>query len=906
MATEHSAISQFNRGLIDPRALARVDVKRVAMSAETQTNWIPRTLGSMSLRPGTEYIDSTYSDSEARHIPFVFSVDDTAIVEITDSIMRVRVDEAAVQRHSVSSAISNGTFTTDLTGWTDADESGAASAYATGDYLSLIGTRFNAAIRRQQVTVIQADRGVEHGLKIVVERGDVTIKVGSTSGGSDYIAERQLGAGVHSFAFTPSSDFHIELSNRAEAAAYVDSIAVESGGDMAIAVPWKVGDLENLRWDQSASVVYVAADGYQQRKILRWAQRSWSVVRYQPKDGPFRTVNTTTLTMTAGALTGDTTLTASRAYFDSEHVGALFELTSRGQKVSVTLTGEGQFSDAIRVVGVGSSRIFDLDITGTWVATVTLQRSFDDQVSWTDVTTYTTNQNTTVNDGLDNEIVFYRIGIDTGDYTSGTATAVLEWSGGGITGHCRVTGYTSSTVVNIAILDHIGQTSATDNWAESVWSDYRGWPTAVALYEGRLWWAGKDWIIGSVSDAFESFDDEVEGDSGPIIRTMGSGPIDFINWLLPVQRLLIGLQSAEVSARGTAQDELLTPTNFNIKQASTLGSDRVRALKTDADAIFVQRSGLRLYQASFDLTANDYAPRDLTVLIPDIGDPGIVHIAMQRTPDTRIHCLRADGTVAMLIFNPIEDVKAWVEIEVANSAAGAGEVEDIFVMPGDIEDVVYYCVKWTIASTVKRFLLKWSLEADCIGGDPFNEQADAFRMFINNPASATVSGLSHLEGESVIVWADGKCLRTSAGAIATFTVSGGAIALTNAGSAYTGTRGLVGLQYTGQFKSAKLPYAASLGSPLGENQQIKQIALICTNTHNQGLQFGRDFTNMDNLPKVIDGAAVDADDVHAFLDDGKVTFPGLSDTDTRLCLQATAPRPATVAAAILTITTFDA
>ena len=891
----------FNRGVVDSRALSRVDIKRLAMSAETQTNFIPRTMGSMTLRPGTEYIDSTYSDGEAVHIPFIFSIDDTAIIEITDSIMRVRVDEAVIQRNSVTSAITNGLFTANVTGWTDADESGATSAWATGGYMSLIGTRFNAAIMRQAVTVIAADRNKEHGLKIVIERGLVTLKVGSTAGGSDYIAERQLGAGVYSLAFTPSGDFNVEFSNRSEAAAYVDSIAVESSGDMTIAVPWKTGDLENLRWDASADVTYVAADGYQQRKILRLGTRSWGVIKYQPEDGPFRTVNTTTLTMTAGALTGDTTLTASRAYFDANHVGALFELTTRGQKVSVTLTGEAQFSESIRVVGVGSSRIFDLDITGTWTATVTLQRSFDDESSWTDVTTYTTNQNTTVNDGLDNEIVYYRIGVDTGDYTSGTAVATLEWSGGGITGHCRVTAFTSSTVVNIAILDHIGQTTATDNWSEGLWSDYRGWPTVVTLYEGRLFWAGSDWVVGSVSDAFESFDDETEGDSGPIVRSIGTGPIDFMNWIQPVQRLLIGTQTAEISARASSQDELLTPTNFNIKAASTQGSARVNSVRADSDAIYVQRSELRLYQAKFDLAASDYVSTDLTILCPEIGDPGIVRMAIQRQPDTRIHCILSDGTVAMLVYNPAEDVKAWVKIETD------GDVEDVFVMPGELEDVVYYCVNRTVNGVTKRYLEKWAMESDCVGGSPFNEQADCFAMFINNPASATVSGLDHLEAASVVAWADGKCLRDTSGNIATFTVSSGAITLTNNGSSYTGTRGIVGLPYTGQFKSAKLPYAASLGTPLSQRQRISQIGLILVDTHNQGLEAGRSFTSGElyNLPKTYQGTTVDPDDVHSFRDDGMVTFPGKSLIDARLCLQAKAPRPCTVAAAVIGIETYE-
>ena len=905
MAITNTALAFFNRGRIDKRALGRVDIKRVAMAAEEMTNFMPRSLGSMTLRPGLEYIDSTHDNLEAKHIPFIYAVDDTAIIEVVDSTMRVRVDERIITRASVSTAITNGLFTTDLSDWTDADESGATSAFATGGYMSLIGTRFNAAIRRQEVTVIAADRNVKHALNITVERARVTIKVGSASGLDDYVPETQLGAGVHSLAFTPTGNFWVEFSNRTQYAAYVDSVAVASSGDMTLTVPWRENDLENLRWTQSADVLFVACDGYQQRKIERRGVESWSVVKYQPEDGPFRVINTTSLTMTPAALNGDTTLTASRAYFDTKHVGALFRLTSVGQKVETSVTAAGQWSDSIRVVGVDNSRIFQINISGTWVATVTLQRSIDDQSSWTDVTTYTTNQSSVnYDDTLDNQIIYYRIGVDTGDFTSGTAVLTLTYSGGGIDGIARVTSYTSTTVVNIAILKAMGQTSATSDWSEGTWSDYRGWPTAVAFYEGRLAWAGKDKLIMSVSDAFESFDDSVEGESAPINRNVGSGPVAFINWLLPLQRLIVGTQAAEISARSTTLDEVLTVTNFNIKEASSQGSDRVAAIAMDSKGVFVQRSGLRAYILQFELAANDYQLSDLTVLVPDIGSPGFVKVVIQRQPDTRLHFLRSDGTVAMLLFEPAEDIKAWVDIETGDADGTNGVIEDIFVMPADEEDVVYYSVKRVINGATVRYLEKFSTETNCIGGT-YNDQADSFAMFINNPPSATVTGLSHLEGQSVVCWADGKCLRDTDGNVATFTVSSGSIALTNNGSSYTATQGIVGLPYRGRFKSAKLPFAASLGTPLGQKQRISQISLMLTNTHNQGLKFGRDYTNMDNIPKVIEGATVDPDDIHSSITIPAVTFPGESDADARLHLEANAPRPCTITAAVLGIETFD-
>jgi len=57
MARDIVPIHAFNRGIISARGLGRTDLRqRVGLSAEIQTNYIPRTLGSMTIRPGWEYI----------------------------------------------------------------------------------------------------------------------------------------------------------------------------------------------------------------------------------------------------------------------------------------------------------------------------------------------------------------------------------------------------------------------------------------------------------------------------------------------------------------------------------------------------------------------------------------------------------------------------------------------------------------------------------------------------------------------------------------------------------------------------------------------------------------------------------------------------------------------------------
>src|SRR3990167_8037899 len=135
MARSEAIRHAFDRGLISPLALARVDLKRSALSAEEQTNWMPRTLGPMMLRPGWQYIGASAGNAAARHVEFVRSLSATHILEFTNAVMRVWTNDALLTRVAVSSVVANGGFDSNLTSWTDNDEVGGTSVWVAGVYM---------------------------------------------------------------------------------------------------------------------------------------------------------------------------------------------------------------------------------------------------------------------------------------------------------------------------------------------------------------------------------------------------------------------------------------------------------------------------------------------------------------------------------------------------------------------------------------------------------------------------------------------------------------------------------------------------------------------------------------------------------------------------------------------------
>jgi hypothetical protein len=336
--------------------------------------------------------------------------------------------------------------------------------------------------------------------------------------------------------------------------------------------------------------------------------------------------------------------------------------------------------------------------------------------------------------------------------------------------------------------------------------------------------------------------------------------------------------------KSTTFDQPLTPTNFSIKDCSTQGSARVPAVKIDTRGVFIQQSKRKVYQLLYQIEVQDYAATDLTVLRPDI-DSDLMRIAVQRQPDTRIHVIRADGDVMVLLFEPTEEVVCWYNVHTE------GFVEQVCVLPGDKEDKVYYYVKRTINGEMVRYVERYAMVDDCVGGD-LNHQLDAYTV-VNQVSSTFVVGLSHLEGETVAVWANGKDLGT-------YTVAFGAITASEAV-----TTAIVGLPYTAHFKSAKLAYGAQLGTSLTQKKRIDHLGLILHNTHARGLEFGQTFERMDPLPLVYQGATVDPDLVYDEFDEPMIVLPGAWNTDARLCLRATAPRPVTILGAVVGMATSE-
>jgi hypothetical protein len=1107
MARQNVGLISFNRGLISPKALARVDLDRTKLSAEVMTNWTPKTQGAMRIRPGTKHLGSSYSDTGATWVEFAAATDDVALLELTNEKMRVWIDDALLGRPLVTTTVSledtgwtdastggaistdgtdiiptmtaattnrvkitassqvteesdngqnrsawkaaddilttrwadtgtgqsptlpswwqvnfdtgggdtgayrsvlsyslragddstsinrmpskwsllksnydTGTYATDTGKWTLEDTQGSETDWsisekrnytppgadtgtieatrhwrlyfteqngarelrvaeiemfdaATAQQVKLVGSAriLNAssigalAKARKRVIVDTGDEGLEHSLVVHIERGPIVLRCGSSPSTDDYIRETTLGTGYHNLAFTPTGSFFVTVQTDEIVDRIIGSMEIGDSGTVEVTTHVDVSSLDAVRYDQSADVVFVDAAGAHPGKIeRRGTGRSWSFVKYLPTDGPFQPAASSSARLAIDAKYGNATLRSDIPFFRSGHVGALFRVFNSGQSGVWPLGAQDAATDAIEVTGVSdtgtpsadSERRVLISVAGTYTGTLTIERSFDgpdfgfhavttDFISSAAANTDTGTFTRTIYDRDDNVKAYYRVRMS--DYTSGVALVTVTHANGGVNGIARVTEYNSTTSADVEILRRFSDTGGSDSWQEASWSDERGYPTAVAIHGGRLGHAAGANLYMSVSDDYESFDDEFEGDAGPIIRTLGAGPVDNIYYIVSLLRLVIGTSGAELSVRSTSIDEPLTPDNSSVRAFSTQGSADTRAVKMDSRAIYVQRSGSRVFMIGFGNGSDgfgDYESSELSLLVPDLLSAGVVSVAIQRQPDTRIHCVLANGTVAVLTYEPQEEVICWSMWETD------GFVEKAMVLPGENEDQVYYHVRRTIANATKRYLEKLAMESESEGDTGLSWIADCAKSFEDTGGATVLTGFSHLEGENVVVWADdtgqpsvGKDLSPDvAGAQTTYTVSSfGNITLNE-----TVRKAVAGLPYTADYKSTKLAYAAEFGTALTQVKSVNKIGFVLYNTHNNGLFFGNDTGNLDPLPRVNDaGAQVDANKIFETYDEAAMPFPGLWKADSRIHLRGKAPRPVTVLAGVPNVATNE-
>ena len=156
------------------------------------------------------------------------------------------------------------------------------------------------------------------------------------------------------FQFSVTQAYVLEFGNN-YFRVYKDGAQITSGSPAAaveVATSYTTAQLRDLKFAQSADVMYVVHNSHPVRKISRTSDTAWSIADAVFQRGPFMDANKTDTTLTANGRTGSVTISASAVTginggsgFLSTDVGRLVKLhngyakiTAVGSTTSVTAT----------------------------------------------------------------------------------------------------------------------------------------------------------------------------------------------------------------------------------------------------------------------------------------------------------------------------------------------------------------------------------------------------------------------------------------------------------------------------------------------------------------------------------------------------------------------------------------
>ena len=448
--------------------------------------------------------------------------------------------------------------------------------------------------------------------------------------------------------------------------------------------------------------------------------------------------------------------------------------------------------------------------------------------------------------------------------------------------------FVSGTVTQIAV----GSTAnLTPRWAFSRWSATRGWPSQVAFFRERLVFGTNQTIDMSVAADFENFSDkntsgEVSSDMAIAIQ-VSSDTVNTIEWLSPSDGLLIGTAGGEFVCGEVTTDEPLGPGNVKITQQSLFGSKSVIPVQIGDVVVFVQRSGRKMRELAYEFGSNGYKSSDLTVLSEHISASGITDIVYQQEPHSVIWAVRTDGLLIGFTYNKEQEVLGWHKHPVGGN--GIVECIESIPNPNGTQDDLWAIVRRTINGQTKRYIEYLEADFDETSLLPDAFFVDSGLTYDGAPVSS-VSGLDHLEGQTVSVLVDGAAHPNRV-------VASGSISLQVSGSKIH-----AGLAAPAVLQTMRIEAGAGDGTAQGKTKRITKVVVRFLAT--LGAKAGASESELDEIQfrKPSDPMGQPPS---LFTGDQMVEWPNGYDFDGYLMIKQDQPLPITVIAMMPQVHTFD-
>lgn len=417
-------------------------------------------------------------------------------------------------------------------------------------------------------------------------------------------------------------------------------------------------------------------------------------------------------------------------------------------------------------------------------------------------------------------------------WRSGDVGKFIKANGGVL----KITQYLTPYLVEAQIILSPGTTDSGAGWTlqEEVWNSTNGFPSSGCFFEERLVLARGKTIWGSVvgNDNYLNFSTGVR-DADAFEFSLGARENYDIQWMEPKDYLLIGTLAGPFKLGPDDPSQATTPLNVIAKKRTSIKCAKKPPISVDDVTLIIQKFGKKLHEFTYQWERDGYAAPDLTQLSEHLVQDGISGMVFQQEPIPVVWMWTETGDLLSLTYSRENGIVALNPHPMDN-----GTIESLAVIPGDDRDEVWAIINRTINGSTARYVELMAA--------PFNDSAATFTsnkglnaifsdscVSYSSPGSATLTGLDHLEGETVVVFADG-------GVQASKTVSSGQITI-----AAAPTVAHVGLGYDMTIQPLRFDAALQDGTSSSKTRRVVDVILRVLNS--SSFKCGRDENNLDEV-----------------------------------------------------------
>lgn len=365
------------------------------------------------------------------------------------------------------------------------------------------------------------------------------------------------------------------------------------------------------------------------------------------------------------------------------------------------------------------------------------------------------------------------------------------------------------------------------------------YPRCVTFVEQRLAFASSlnepqaAWLSQSANYENFGFSSPSKASDSVTFR-IRARQVNEIRSMLALKGLMMLTSGAEWIVSGGSQSDAISPSAIRIDNQGYRGAAKVQPIVVGNTVLFAQDRGGVVRDFSFEFTQDSFVGRDLTIMARHFFEnKNIKAWGYAQAPHSIVWCILDSGKLVTLTYMKEHEVWGWTEHE---SLAGAF-FEDVAVIAEGNEDVPYFAVRRTIGGSTVRYIERLHTRVMPTVSDAFFVDSG---LTYEGASTLVISGLDHLEGQSVVALSNGNVVRN-------LVVTDGEVTLPNAT-----TKCHVGLPVVALLETLNLDLGQiqGLGTVQGRMKSVAEVTFRVEET--RGIWTGNKDTDRDALNGLVE------------------------------------------------------